>query len=161
MNKIFWAILLSMSPIAELRGGIPYILTLSELTVSNILFLASACIIANVFVVLPIFFFLDFLHVKFMHIGFYRKTFDFFIKRIQKKSRNLEPQINKYGYIALAVFVAVPLPMTGAWTGALIAWLLGLNRKKSFAAIALGVLLAGIIVTIITLASLGAIRTFL
>lgn len=80
--------------------------------------------------------------------------------RIQKKAKKLEPQIDKYGYIALALFVAVPLPITGAWTGSLITWLLALNRKKSFAAIALGVLIAGIIVTLTTLVGLGVFRAF-
>lgn len=158
MNKIFWAILLSISPLAELRGGIPYILSLSKLTISNILILPLACITANILVVLPIFFFLDFLHERFLNIKIYKRIADSILKRVWKKAKNLEPQIDKYGYLALAIFVAVPLPLTGAWTGTLIAWLLGLNRKKSIFAIALGVLAAGIMVTLITLASLGAIR---
>jgi uncharacterized membrane protein len=61
------------------------------------------------------------------------------------------------GFLALALFVAIPLPMTGAWTGALIAWLLGLKRWKSFIAIAFGVIIAGILVTLI---SVGLINGF-
>lgn len=161
MEKIFWLFILTLLPIFELRLAIPLGILSGSLKLP---FLGSVlgfgmpwqtvfivCVIANALVVLPILFFLDFLHVRLLHLGFYRKTFDFFLAGIQKKSKKLEPQINKYGYIALALFVAVPLPMTGAWTGALIAWFLGLNRKKSIAAIALGVLLAGIIVTSITL----------
>jgi uncharacterized membrane protein len=158
MNKILLAILLSISPIAELRGGIPYILAVSAKTISNFIILPLICILANILIILPIFLFLDFLHARFLNFKFYRKTSNFFIKRIQKKANNLEPQINRYGYIALALFVAVPLPMTGAWTGALMAWLLGLNRKKSFAAISCGVLIAGVMVTLITLGGIGIFR---
>lgn len=158
MNKIFLAILLSISPISELRGGIPYILALSELNAVNLFVLPLICILANILIVLPIFFFLDFLHHRFLSIKVYKKLFDFFIAGIQKKAKKLEPKINKYGYIALALFVAVPLPVTGAWTGTIISWLLGLDRKKSFVAISAGVLIAGIVVTLITLAGLGVFR---
>ncbi len=72
----------------------------------------------------------------------------------------LEPQMNKYGYLALAIFVGIPLPITGAWTGTLIAWLLDLNRKKSFIAIASGVIIAGVLVTLATLGGLGIFRAF-
>ena len=58
--------------------------------------------------------------------------------------------IEKYGYWGLFTFVAIPLPGTGAWTGALIASMLGMNKKKSFFTIALGVLVAGIIMTILS-----------
>ena len=116
------------------------------------------CIIANALVVLPVFFFLDVMHKRLIHIRVYKSIFNFFIAGIQKKAKKLEPKIGKYGYLALALFVAVPLPMTGAWTGALIAWLLGLDRKKSFAAIAFGVLIAGVIVTLLALAGLGVFR---
>jgi uncharacterized membrane protein len=114
---------------------------------------------ANIFVILPIWFFLDFLHHKFIHIKLYKKTADFFLNRIHKKSKQLEPRINQYGYIALALFTAIPLPVTGAWTSSIIAWLLGLNRKKSFFAVSLGVILAGIIVTFLTLGSFGIIES--
>src|SRR3989344_4156853 len=146
MNSIFLAILLSISPISELRGGIPYILSVSTLTFANAIALPLICILANILVVLPVFFFLDFLHHRFLGINFYRKLFNLFITRIQRKAKKLEPQINKYGYISLALFVAVPLPVTGAWTGALIA---------------LGVLIAGVIVTLLTLAGLSMFRALL
>ncbi len=60
-------------------------------------------------------------------------------------------EFEKYGSIGLAIFVGIPLPATGAWTGCLIAWILGLERKKSLLAISLGVVVAGIIVLILIL----------
>jgi uncharacterized membrane protein len=59
--------------------------------------------------------------------------------------------MEELGYIALMIFVAIPLPGTGAWTGTLIAWTLGLNRLKSFIAIAVGVLIAGLLVLLLSL----------
>ena len=58
--------------------------------------------------------------------------------------------MEKYGYPALIVFVAIPLPMTGAWTGALIAFLFGIPFKKAFPLITLGIMIAGIIVLVIS-----------
>ena len=59
------------------------------------------------------------------------------------------------GFLALVLFVAVPLPGTGAWTGCLASWLLGLERKKSILAIACGVLIAGIYVLLGTMGIIG------
>ena len=157
MNNLIIAILLSMSPFSELRGGIPYILltNLYSLTLTKILFFFILCIIANIMVILPIWIFLDFIHYKLENIEPYRKMANFFLNRIHKKSKELEPRINKYGYIALTLFTAVPLPVTGAWTSSIAVWIIGLNRKKSFLAISLGVIIAGIIVTLLTLSGLN------
>ena len=74
------------------------------------------------------------------------------LERIRRKADKLEKKMDNWGFLALALFVAVPLPGTGAWTGTLVAWVLGLERWKSFLAIALGVTIAGLI---ILFASLG------
>lgn len=75
------------------------------------------------------------------------------IKKI--KNKKLEEKINQYGYVALTLFVAIPLPATGAWTASIISWLLGLKPKKAILAISLGVIIAGLIVT---LASIGFLK---
>ncbi len=159
MNRILLAVLLSMSPLSELRGGIPVALSTAT-SLSSAVNLAILCILANMLIILPLFLFLDFLHVEFMKIPMYRRAFDFFIRRIQKRSRRLETEVGRYGYFALAVFVAIPLPITGAWTGTIISWLLGLDRKKSILAIAIGVLIAGIIVAAVTIIGINALKTF-
>jgi uncharacterized membrane protein len=58
--------------------------------------------------------------------------------------------VEKYGYLGLILFVAIPLPMTGAWTGGLVASFLGLNIPKSFLSISIGVIIAGIIVLLVS-----------
>ena len=70
------------------------------------------------------------------------------IDKLEKRSLDKSEQIKKYQYLGLFLFVAIPLPGTGAWTGSMIASLMGMERKKAFVAIALGILGAGIIMSI-------------
>lgn len=142
---------MSVLPVSELRGGILY----AVLSGINPVTAFLVCTTANMLIIFFIFLFLDFLHDRFMSFFLYRKIFGFWLKKTQKKVDKIEEKIPKYGYFALSLFVAVPLPVTGAWTGCIIAWLLGLDRKKSILAVALGVLIAGIIVL---LASLGIVN---
>jgi len=62
-----------------------------------------------------------------------------------------KPKVDKYGFWGLTFFVAIPLPITGVYTGAALAWLLGMDWKKAFPAVGLGVIVAGIVVLLITL----------
>ena len=86
---------------------------------------------------------------KFLHrYKFWAKILDWLFERTRKKA---DAKIQKYKYIGLAVFVAVPIPFTGAWTGALIAYLFGLNFTKSVISIFIGVVGAALIMIILTL----------
>jgi uncharacterized membrane protein len=146
-SSLIKTIFLSISPISELRGGIPYALANGY----SIKTAFIVCVLANIAIVLFLFLFLNFLHNLFLNFVWYKKSFGFFLKRAERKSKELEKKIMNIGYIALCIFVAIPLPTTGGWTGTLIAWILGLNKIKSFFAIALGVLIAGIIVLLVSL----------
>ena len=77
------------------------------------------------------------------------------VEKIEKKIISKRSQLDKYGYLGLLLFVGIPLPGTGAWTGSGLAVLLGMNRKKSFIFIVLGVLLAEIIMSIFSYGILG------
>jgi uncharacterized membrane protein len=150
--QILFGLLLSILPVFELRGGLPIIV---EYTVRNGLSVWPwfvLVLILNILVIFFIFFFLDFLHEWFMNFRWYRKFIGKILGRVQKKAEKIEKKLDEWGYIALALFVAIPLPGTGAWTGSLVAWGLGLERWKSFLAIAAGVVIAGFV---ILLASLG------
>ncbi len=143
MNNLLEIILLSMLPISELRGGIPLAIAygLNPLTAFLI------CTLANILIVPLIFIFLEYLNNLFLHMQWYNKLFHKVLERARHK---IHRQIEKYGYIGLMIFVAIPLPFTGVYTAALGSWALGMDKKKSFAYIALGAVLAGIIVTLIT-----------
>jgi len=151
MNELLLAIILSLLPISELRGGLPVAIDYALKNNIGIFPIFLMVVTLNILAIFIAFFFLDFLHKHFMKIKFYKRIFGFFLKRTRKKAKDVEKNMKIYGYLALAIFVAVPLPATGAWTGVLIAWILGLNRKKSILAIALGVLGAGIIVLLASL----------
>jgi len=140
MHPLIQAILLSLTPVFELRGGIPVAIAQGV----NPWLAFAVCVAANMLVAPIFFFFLEFVHHRLLPIKFYRKTFDWFLERARKKSHKT---IEKYGYLGLAIFVAIPLPATGAYTGSLVAWFFGMKPGKSIAAIALGVLAAGIIVS--------------
>lgn len=85
---------------------------------------------------------------------FFRKIFGWLFERTRKKFYNKH---KKYGDAALILFVAVPLPTTGCWTGAVAAWLFGVKPKKAFVLIGIGSLISAVIVTLITL---GLVRIF-
>ena len=92
-----------------------------------------------------------------MHIKIYKKYFGYILLKIQKKTEVVKKNFNKFGYLALLLFVAIPLPGTGAWTGCLIAWIMKLDRIKSFFAIAIGIIIAGVIILLISLGIFSSI----
>ena len=76
-----------------------------------------------------------------------KKFFDWLFARTRRKTADIE----KYEFWGLAIFVAIPLPATGAWTGAMAGWLLGLNFFRSLLSIFFGVLIAGVVMTALAL----------
>ncbi len=145
MLSELWAVIVAaMLPISELRGSIP--LGVLVLKLDPFLVIAIS-IISNCLIFFPIFIGLELLYHRFFErFGWARGI----IERIHRKGK---PVIDKYGVIGLAILVGVPLPVTGAWTGTGIAWLLGLSWKKSFLAICIGVLIAAAIVSPLVLLS--------
>lgn len=157
INQLLLAILLTIAPISELRGGMPVAIDYARNAGISLLPIITLIILANVSIIFLIFLFLDEFHENLMKFKFYKRVFGAYLKKTQKKIDEFEEKYEKSGFLALMIFVAVPLPGTGAWTGTIIAWLLGLERKKSILAIAFGVAIAGIIVA---LATLGIINIF-
>ena len=144
MNPLTQAILLSALPISEIRGGIPLAFYY------NLKWAIWILVLVNILIIPLAFLFLDYINKFLLKIGFYKR---FFYHIIENTRRKTEEKIEKYGYLGLTLFVAIPLPVTGAYTGTLAAWLFGMDRKKSFLSIALGVIIASIIV--FTVVSLG------
>ena len=157
MNQLLLSLILSFLPVSELRGGLPVAINYALKNNIPILNVFLLVLLANILVIFFAFFFLDFINKGLLKIPSYKRFFLNYSNHLEIKKKKLKKQIDNYGYIALAVFVGIPLPMTGAWSGCLIAWLLNLDRKKSYISIALGVLMAGIIVL---LATLGIISLF-
>lgn len=136
--------LISMIPLLELRGSI--------LVAGSILRLPfiQSYIVAVLGNMLPIPFILLFIKQIFALMK-KSKHLHKFPDWIEKKAMSKSAQIEKYGYLGLFLFVAIPLPGTGAWTGSLLAVLFGLKPKKSFFFILLGVMTAGLVMSVLSL----------
>lgn len=133
---------ISLFPILENRGG----MIAASLLNMNML---AAFFISYLGNILPIPFILLFIKKIFKWLRRF-KSFDKLISKFEAKAEKNRDKILKYKQWGLLLFVAVPLPGTGGWTGALMAALLDIPIKKSFPIIALGVLIAGVIMTTIT-----------
>ena len=120
-------------------------------------FIFILIVLINILLIFFIFLFLDKVHFVLLKWEFYKRTFERFLKKFQKKVDKFEKKHELLGILALTLFVSIPLPGTGAWTGCILAWLLDLDRKKSILAISLGVLIAGLF---ILLFSLGFLHLF-
>jgi len=138
-------ILLATLPINELRGTIPFAISSLGLNPIEAFFYS---VIGNM---LPIFFIVWFLPVfagfLSQHSKIFNKFFNWLFERTRKKFYH---NYQKYGDWALVIFVAIPLPMTGAWTGAVAAFLFGIPYWKSILLNFLGVIIAGIVVTLLS-----------
>ena len=152
-RTILLSILLGIIPISELRGAIPYAyFNGMSLWLSFII-----GVLANATVPFFGFVFLNTLHKLLDKWAFYHNLFEKTVERARKK---VGEKVSKYGLLGLMLFVAIPLPITGAWTGTVGAWVLGLDRKKSILFILLGVLIAGIIVTTVIYTGAGIASLF-
>lgn len=140
IGKVIGIFFISMLPIIELRGsilvgyaiGLPWYTTLFISIIGNML---------------PVWFILLFI-VRIFEFMKKRNILTKLIKKIEKRALNRTGNIANKEFLGLLIFVAIPLPGTGAWTGALIAALLKMDIKKSFIAILLGVLVASFLVTL-------------
>jgi uncharacterized membrane protein len=143
-NTLIEAFLFSILPIAELRGGIPYAIfnDIHPLTAYIV------CVVANILVFPIVYFFLEVIHPIFLKISFYKNLFDKIVIRTRNK---LGLKIKKYGFWAIMIFVMIPLPVTGVYTGTLASWLFDIPKKRSFLSIVLGVIISGLIMTGISL----------
>lgn len=135
---------ISILPILELRGGL---IAASLLNVSPL----TGYIISIIGNTLPVPFILLFINKILDCMGKSKiKWMNKLSKWLDKKARKHKDSIEKYGYLGLTLFVGIPLPGTGAWTGCLAASVLNMDKKKSFISIMLGIIMASIIMMLIT-----------
>lgn len=149
LGKEVIVFIISMLPILELRGG------LIAAALLDVDFLPGyiVSIIGNILPIPIVLLFLEKILDFLKKIKFTEKL----VIKLENKILSKKNQIEKYGYLGLLLFVGIPLPGTGAWTGSGLAVLLHLNRKKSFVYIFLGVVLASIIMSIFSYGILDAI----
>ena len=153
MKKYLWVLLISMLPLVEIRGALPYAVGMGLPLVPSII----VAIIGNMIPVPFIFLFAR----RILEWGKDKKViggfFTWCLQKGEKGGRKLEEKAGKGLYWALFLFVGIPVPGTGAWTGMLAASILDMDFKKSTIADLGGVLLAGAIMLAASLGVFGAI----
>lgn len=142
-GKIIATFLVSMVPIIELRGAIP-------IGVGYGLDYWVVVLVAVVGNVVPVPFIILFIRKIFELMRKWSKKLDGIVTKLEKRAESKSDVVQKYAFWGLFVLVAIPLPGTGAWTGALVAAMLDMRLKRAFPAIVLGVLTAAAIVTFVT-----------
>lgn len=148
-GKEITVFIISLMPILELRGGL---IAASLLDINGII-AYIICIIGNI---IPVPFILWFMK-KILDKMRESKRFHEIANWLDKKVDKHKGQLEKYGFFGLFLFVGIPLPGTGAWTGCLIASVLEMDKKKSFFAALLGILMASIIMMLISYGVLKSI----
>lgn len=141
--------IISMVPILELRGG----LLAASLFNIDIVKAIWICVIGNI---IPVPFILLLITPIFQWLK-QTKVFRPLVEKLERKAMGKSEQIEKYEFWGLVLFVGIPLPGTGAWTGSLIASLLGIKFKKAFPAVIVGILVATVIMSIVSYGLLGAL----
>ncbi len=150
IGKIIITFLWSMVPVIELRGaipigvgqGLPYWLAVTVSVLGNLV---------------PVPFIILFIRKIFELMRKWLPKLDGLVSKLEKRAEEKSDVVQKYAFWGLFILVAIPLPGTGAWTGALVAAMLDMRMKRAFPAIALGVVGAAAIVTFVTY---GADRLF-
>jgi len=150
IQEIAWTLAITLAPITELRGGIPVGISLGL----DPLFTFFMAIVANALLFFPIFFVLRLFYDKFL------SRIQIFNRYLDSVRRRGKPKVDKYGFLGLVLLVGIPLPVTGVYTATILSWLLGMDWRKAFPAIALGVVMAGVIVLLITLGVIEGWRVF-
>ena len=157
MNEItvyFLAAFLSVLPISELRGAIPFAIA-NGIPWYTAYFMA---VFLNALVAPGCWIFLSTLHKLFLKMDWYKSFFARFVERARVR---LHDKVERWGWLGIAVFVAIPLPITGAWTGTLGAWVLGLSRPRTMLAVIIGVVTAGVVVTAVVMLGIQALNLFI
>lgn len=137
-GKMLLTMLVSMIPIIELRGGLPF-----GVALGLPYYLAFPAAVAGNLIPAP--FIIVYIRRVFELMRKYLPRLNGLVDRLEKKAHLKGKKVQKYQYLGLWLFVAIPLPGTGAWTGSLAAAFLGMRLKKAMPAVVLGVLTAGCI----------------
>ena len=142
-GKCIFTMLVSMLPVIELRGGIPF-----GVALGLPYYLAFPAAVAGNLIPAPII--VVYIRRIFMLMRRHLPSLNFLVDRLEKKAHLKGKKVQKFQYLGLWLFVSIPLPGTGAWTGAMAAAFLDMRLKKAMPAITMGVLTAGGIMLALT-----------
>lgn len=143
-------IILSLSPLSECRGALIFAFITSYNNLPRFITLAILSVVSNMivpFIAIPLLTLIEKRILLYQGnnslINSLKTAYEHYVKKVRKRS---EPYVNKWGFIGLTLFVGIPLPFTGAWTGSLAAHILGISKRKAIIASSLGIVMAAIII---------------
>ena len=144
-GELFYTILIAMLPVVELRGAIPVGVGMLGRSALPSVYLAA--VLGNM---LPVPFIIVYIRRIFQWLRRRSRRLDGLVTRLETKAHLKGRMVTRYKYLGLCILVAIPLPGTGAWTGALVAAFLDMRLRSAVPAIFLGVVIAGILVSLVT-----------
>ena len=143
MKTILWLVLITCVPALELRLSIPWGILYDKKL--HWAWVAVICTVANIGVGFAVFYLLEYIMRAMQVIPWVHRQW---LKHVERTQKKIHAAVEKYGEWALAIFIGIPLPGTGAYSGALAANLLGMSHKRFAIANIIGVTMAGVIVTL-------------
>jgi len=144
-EQIIIVLAFSVAPISELRVAIPVAISQFHF---DPLFAYGISVVGNLIPVVLILTFLGPIVQIFSRVRFFKRIIDWVFSYTRRRHTQ---KVERWGKLALLIIVAIPLPLTGAWSGSLVAFLFGISFREAFPLITLGVMIAGLIVTLFTL----------
>ena len=144
-GELFYTFLIAMLPVVELRGAIPVGVGMLGRSALPSVYLAA--VLGNM---LPVPFIIVYIRRIFQWLRRSSRRLDGLVTRLETKAHLKGRMVTRYKYLGLCILVAIPLPGTGAWTGALVAAFLDMRLRSAVPAIFLGVVIAGILVSLVT-----------
>lgn len=144
-GELFYTFLIAMPPVVELRGAIPVGVGMLGRSALPSVYLAA--VLGNM---LPVPFIIVYIRRIFQWLRRRSRRLDGLVTRLETKAHLKGRMVTRYKYLGLCILVAIPLPGTGAWTGALVAAFLDMRLRSAVPAIFLGVVIAGILVSLVT-----------
>jgi uncharacterized membrane protein len=145
MHPLFTVLLFTLIPALELRASIPYALLATDLP---LLLTLLPIIVVNILLGIAVYELLDLCIRALRRLAWFERVFT---RIIERPRRRIKRAIERWGELGVAVFIGIPLPGSGVYTAALGAYLLGVRRKHFYLATVIGVLIAAVLVTAITL----------
>ncbi len=155
MQDILNLVWITLLPFLELRASIPYGIIVKHMSVVSVYLV---CVITNILLAPVVYIFLD----RFVHLFFVFKPFEkMYHKNVEKVQKKIHKYVETYGEVGIAIFIAIPLPGSGVYSGALGAYILGMSMKRFMIAAVAGVVVAGTLVTLISLLGVNGFSIFI
>jgi uncharacterized membrane protein len=155
--RYIFIFVLSLMPTIEVRGSVPMVFILFRNNYEASIALVIA-IVSNLIIAPILFLALDWFNDMIMTSKRFPSLLKNIYLRVLRYARSKGTKINRYSLVGLLLFVAIPLPGTGAWTGSIVAYVLGFDKKKSIIAIELGVIVASLIVLFVTVLGIEILK---